>query len=79
MNDTPRTDTEYLSLDEMDHLSDEDRIIGMRDFARELERELAEAKKNFIRLERLIRQTTPQRGLDITFSWEALEKPQPEQ
>ncbi len=41
MNSTPRTDAEYLSLDEMDHMSDEDRIIAMRDFARQLERENA--------------------------------------
>jgi hypothetical protein len=52
MNSTPRTDAEYLSLDEMDHMSDEDRIIAMRDFARQLERELAEASKMLYRLAR---------------------------
>lgn len=41
--------------------------------------ELAVAKKDFARLERLIRQTTPQRDPDISFSWETLKKPQLEQ
>jgi len=44
MSTTPRTDAAYFEADEIEHATDADVTIAMRDFARDLERENAELR-----------------------------------
>jgi hypothetical protein len=50
MSATPRTDAAYFEADEIEHATDADVTIAMRDFARELECENARLRASLIGL-----------------------------
>jgi len=51
MSKTPRTDAAYIEADQIEYATDADVTIAMRDFARDLERENDELRKDKARLE----------------------------